>query len=145
MKSRDVVLGDLRDTGRVLLETGRKALAKLADGYALKLETSFEDRSDERYHPHCHVIVDSPAGGRGFIPGAAFEDAWLEALPNDLHPRQSATDISVVRDLEAASAYLGKSPFASLGAVGRTVAAIAATKGLHRLSLRGSLTHSVRP
>ena len=141
-KSRDVVLDDLRKTGRVLLKSSRKALAKIGvDGYALKLETSYEDRSDERYHPHCHVIVDTPSGGRGFIGSAAFEDAWLEALPDYLHPRQSATDISAVRDLEAASTYLAKSPFGSdWETVDRTVAAIRATKGLHRLSLRGSLS-----
>ena len=68
----------------------------------------------------------------------AFEER-MGVLPDARHLTQ-AVHVSNVRDLEAASTYLTKSPFgAHLEAVNRTVATIAATKGLQRLSLRGSL------
>jgi hypothetical protein len=124
------------------MESGRKALARLGvSGYVLRTETSFEDWNVGSYHAHAHAIVDSPSGGRGFIPNAAFEDEWLSALPASLHPVTNGVHVSPVRDIEAAATYLSKSPFGShLEAVQRTVATIAATKGLQRLSLRGSLT-----
>jgi hypothetical protein len=93
----------VREAGQTIIHAGRTALKSLGvSGYVCRLETSFEDWHDN-VHTHAHAIVDSPSGGRGYIPASAFEDEWLKALPASLHPLQNAAHIAPVRDLEAAA------------------------------------------
>ncbi len=123
------------------MEASRTALKSLkVDGYISRLEVSFEDWQDD-YHPHVHALIDSPAGGRGYIPPHAFQDAWLAALPAAMHSSEGGSHITPVRELEASCAYMTKSSFLNLqgSTVDRTVAAIGSLKGLNKLSCRNSL------
>jgi hypothetical protein len=141
-KTRDVALDALRETGQIIMETGRRVFERLGvDGYVARLETSFEDWSD-LYHPHGHAIIDSPSGGRGFIPRQVWEDEWLGALPSDLHPLEQGAHVTPVRDLVASAAYMTKSQFLEHSAA-RTVAAIRELKGVRKLNRGGSLKDRV--
>jgi hypothetical protein len=130
------------------MAAGRKMLKALKlGGYALALEASFEDWHDE-FHSHVHTLADVPIGGRRFISHDTWNDAWLTALPSDLHPKElsGAAHVLPVRGVdgvEKISYYLTKSPFfkviAEREAVTKTVIAINALKGLPRYECRGSL------
>lgn len=144
-KALDVPVEALRSTVQRLMAAGRKMLKTLKlDGHALSIETSVEDWHDG-YHCHAHALVDAPLGGRRFIPQDAWNDAWLTALPADLHPTElvGAAHVKPVRDVEAVCYYLSKSPFFKLvaerEAVTKTITAIDAMKRLHRYECRGSL------
>lgn len=125
------------------MRTSRQVFKRLgASGHITRLEVSFEDWGD-LYHPHLHHLIDTPPGGRRFIPLTAYEQEWLEALPHYLHPGENAGHIETVRNLDAVCAYTAKSPFSDWIAgkerVARTVAAIRETKGLQKITFRGSL------
>lgn len=140
--TKDVPLGELRATTGHLMDATRHTMKHLnVSGYAARIETSFEDWND-RYHPHVHVLVDSPSGGRGFLPSNAFEHEWLAALQSDLHPVEGGAHIKPVRILEATAAYMAKSPFhehVKVEEAARIVQIISATKGLHKIAFRGSM------
>jgi hypothetical protein len=140
--TRDVALGDLRATTGQIMDATRRTMKSLkVDGYAARLETSFEEWTDD-YHPHIHALIDSPSGGRGFIPPAAFEHEWLAALQADLHPIEGGAHAKPVRILDAAAEYMFKSPFhqhVKSEEVARIVQTISATKGLQKVAFRGSM------
>jgi Replication protein len=141
---RDVALDSLREASGQIMHTGRRVLKELnVAGYAARLETSFEDWS-EKYHPHLHVLIDSASGGRGFISGRNWQEAWLHILPTSLRPVEGGTHITPVGELEATCKYLTKSPFFehvsnNQLAVERTVNSIRELKGKQRFVARGSL------
>jgi hypothetical protein len=139
--AKDVPLGSLRDAGREIMQAGARALKTLkVDGYAARLETSFEEWGDN-YHAHLHALIDSPSGGRGFIPRDAWRDEWLRALPSYLHPVKGGGHVKPVRNLEETCYYLTKSPFFEhVSNTERVVAGIAACKGMRRTIIRGSMT-----
>jgi hypothetical protein len=150
--ARDVSLDSLRETGRELMQAvGRVFKTLKVDGYAGRLEASFEEWRDE-YHVHVHALIDSPSGGRGFIPRDAWRDEWLGSLPAHLHPVEGGAQVTPVRDLEATCNYLTKSPFSEhvRDHEKRVVEALLACKGMQRTIIRGSMaerggvTHSVQ-
>jgi hypothetical protein len=150
--AKDVPLDSLREAGREIMQAvGRVFKTLKVDGYAGRLETSFEDWRDE-YHAHVHALIDSPAGGRGFIPRDAWLDEWLGALPAHLHPVEGGAHVRPVRDLERAATYMMKSPFSEhvRNNEKRVVAALSACKGMRRTIIKGSMaepggvTHSVQ-
>jgi hypothetical protein len=142
-KCVDVPLDALRETSGTLMRTSRQMFKRLGvPGHITQLEVSFEGWRD-LYHPHIHSLIDTPPGGRRFISPSAYEQEWLEALPDHLHPRENAGHIETVRDLDAVCTYTAKSPFRSWiedrARVARTVAVIRETKGLQQTYFRGSL------
>jgi hypothetical protein len=140
---RDVPIDILRDTTQEIMQATRRTMAKLKNAhYAARLETSFESWN-ENYHPHAHVLLDSPPGGRNFTSADQWRDTWLSSLPSELHPREAGKGAHVepVRDLEAACTYLTKSPFHAWVAenTARTLATIQTCKGIHKVTTRGNL------
>jgi hypothetical protein len=138
--AKDVALESLREAGREILQAGGRVFRKLkVDGYAARLEVSFEDWGD-KYHAHLHALVDSPSGGRGFVPRDAWRDEWLNALPSSLHPIEGGAHVTPIRDLEATCKYLTKSPFFDhvREEAERVVNTITACKGMTRSVMRGS-------
>lgn len=142
--TRDVPLGDLRATAGHVMDATRRTLKSLkVSGYAARLEVSFEEWAADDCHPHVHILVDSHSGGRSFIPVHAFTDTWLESLPSNLHPVDGGAHVKPVRILDAAAAYMTKSPFhehVKAEEAARIVQVIAAMKGLQKFTLRGSMT-----
>jgi hypothetical protein len=139
--AKDVPLDSLREAGREIMHAGGRVLKTLkVSGYAGRLETSFEEWGDD-YHAHLHVLIDSPSGGRGFIPRDAWLDEWLRELPTYLHPVEGEAHVEPVRNLEASCTYLTKSPFfAYVDNAERIVAGISACKGMRRSIIRGSIS-----
>jgi hypothetical protein len=143
--AKDVPLDSLREAGREIMQTGGRVLKTLKVGdYAARLETSFEEWGDN-YHAHLHALVDSPSGGRGFIPRGAWLDEWLGELPTHLHPIEGGAHVEPVRNLEASCTYLTKSPFFDyVSNAERIVAGIAACKGMRRTIIRGSMAEAAQ-
>ena len=144
-KAKDVPLDALRESGKRIMQAGRAAFSLLGlNGYHLALEVSSENWSDV-FHGHLHAALDTPAGGRGFLSHAEWQDAWLSSLPADLHPVDTteAAHVRPIRDLEQTCYYGTKSPFAKVVAeresIARTVASIRTLKGLKRFSRAGTL------
>jgi hypothetical protein len=125
------------------MQTAARVCKRLnVTGAALKLEVSDTDTED--FHPHIHLLADTPSGGRNFISQDDWMNEWLGQLPTELHAAQGGAHIEAVRDLAASCAYISKSAFAKhleAGAetVRRIVASITATKGLQKFKSYGSL------
>jgi hypothetical protein len=140
-KSADVPLDTLRDAGKALMKAGRSTLKALKiPDHAIRLETSCADWTDS-YHPHLHSILSTAPGGRNYISPDGWENAWMADLPTWLQPVQG-THIATVRNLQAASSYFTKSPFADYAEstgemVARIINGIEATRGIHKYSVRG--------
>lgn len=100
----------------------------------------------DEYHAHLHALIDSPSGGRGFIPRDTWRDEWLAALPAHLHPVEGGAHLTPVRDLEATCNYLTKSPFSEnvRDHEKRVVEALLACKGMRRTVIKGSLVVSTQ-
>jgi hypothetical protein len=143
LNGADQPLESLRECSRQMMTAARQTLKNLkVPGAALKLESSFLHWDKGIYHPHAHLLADTPTGGRGFIPAHAWGDEFFERLPNCWHPTADHVDVSGTIDSVFASAsYLTKSPFhgASTLDVARIVAAIDATAGLQQYVCFGTL------
>jgi hypothetical protein len=143
----DVPLEELRAVAKTSADAMRKTLRSVGvSGHVTCAEISFP-RWDDQCHLHYHCLIDSAPSGRGYVPKGALTDAWMSALPADLLPPLVEVHIKPVDSLEAVATYVCTSPFfdyvkaqASLKEVSRTLDAIRETKGLPKITSRGSLT-----
>jgi hypothetical protein len=142
---RDMPLERVREASTILMQTARTLCSHMrVKGSALRLEAS--DPSSNDYHPHIHGLLDTPSGGRNFIPEADWQDAWLTELPQWLHPPTGGAHVKPVRSLGASCTYMMKSVFSSLcedaydgDDLQRTLDYIESCKGVQQFSVRGSL------
>ena len=142
---RNLPMGRVREASTVLMQTARTVCKRFkVKGFALRLEVS--DPKGLDLHPHVHGLIDTPSGGRGYVSPSDWQDAWLHALPQDLHPTVGGAHIKPVRNLGASCNYLLKSAFSALcedaydgDDIERVVAYITACKGTQQFSVRGSL------
>jgi hypothetical protein len=117
LTSRYVPLDQLRETAQTLVRAGRQTLRKLKIAhYALAFENSYQD-GQTGHHPHIHVLVDTPNGGRNHVSTDTWTNEWLTELPAWLHTADNAAHVKPVRSLEAVCAYLNKSAFGVIGHV----------------------------
>ncbi len=145
--SQDVHVDNLRETSKLLMSAGRSTLKALkVDGYALQLQVSHDGGSHD-YHPHLHILLDTPTGGRNHVARDAWEDAWLAHLSADLHTSSSAI-VGPVRSIAASCQYITRSPYADCApvpdgaAIQRIVDSIFVTKGVQKFNLRGPFKHA---
>jgi hypothetical protein len=137
--TRDVVVTRLRETFGQIMRSARAALKAVRNAqYALMGEFSVEGWG-EHYHPHAHVIVNTPPSGRSYVSLDGWTNAWLTELPSHLHPIEGGAHVELVRDLGASCAYLTKSAFgeADSDKVERIMEGITAIKGLQKFNCRG--------
>lgn len=61
------------------------------------------------------MLVDTPTGGRGFVPEYAWSDTYFDELPNIRHPQGEHVHHSgVIESLFASAAYITKGPLAGI-------------------------------
>jgi hypothetical protein len=134
-------LDALRDAAQHVSKAARLTFKRLKLPYALKLEISSEECEGREYLPHVHALVNVPDAGRGYVSMLDWHSEWLDALPEWLQSSDCSPHVERVRDLDKASTYLSKHPFAqcadeSEATIRRIIDGIFATKGIQKFDLR---------
>jgi hypothetical protein len=139
----DQPLESLRECSQQMMKAARDTLKHFrVPGYAVKSENSFLGWDADAHHPHLHILVDTPTGGRGFVPSHAWGNEFFERLPNYLHPSTDHVHVSgVLESVRASATYVCKSPYhgADVSDVPRIIDSIQATMGLRHYLTHGSL------